>query len=66
MTLLCLCKLLSVLFYSGGISFLESFGENDELFVQSGMGSSEVAEMPDRRKHSLPQQLDSAGVRQVS
>ncbi|XP_013868743.1 PDZ domain-containing protein 2, partial [Austrofundulus limnaeus] len=48
----------------GGISFLESVGENDELFVQSCMGSSEVAEMPDQRKHSLPQQLDSAGVRQ--
>ncbi|XP_037833200.1 PDZ domain-containing protein 2 isoform X2 [Kryptolebias marmoratus] len=50
----------------GGSSRLESVGENDELFVESCMVSDDVAEVPlsDRRKHSLPQQLETAGVRQ--
>ncbi|KAM9360139.1 PDZ domain-containing protein 2 [Symphorus nematophorus] len=50
----------------GGSSRLESVGEDDELFVENGMSSCEVVEKPPpgRRKHSLPQQLDTAGVRQ--
>ncbi|XP_034398000.1 PDZ domain-containing protein 2 [Cyclopterus lumpus] len=50
----------------GGSSRLESVGEDDELFVENGVSSCEVAEKPPpgRRKHSLPQQLDTAGVRQ--
>lgn len=42
-------------------------GEDDELFVESSTGGSEVIEKPPpgRRKHSLPHQLDSARVRQV-
>lgn len=53
---------------SGGSSRLESVGEDDELFVENGVSSSEEVEKPTagRRKHSLPQQLDTAGVRQVS
>ncbi|XP_023253396.1 PDZ domain-containing protein 2 [Seriola lalandi dorsalis] len=49
----------------GGSSRLESVGEDDELFVENGV-SGEAAEKPPpgRRKHSLPQQLDTAGVRQ--
>ncbi|XP_041643763.1 PDZ domain-containing protein 2 isoform X3 [Cheilinus undulatus] len=51
---------------SGGSSRLESVGEDDELFVENGVGSCEVVEKPPpgRRKHSLPQQLDTGGVRQ--
>ncbi|XP_054880814.1 PDZ domain-containing protein 2 isoform X2 [Poeciliopsis prolifica] len=50
----------------GGSSCLESVGEDDELFVESIISGSEVAEKPlsGRRKHSLPHQLDSARVRQ--
>uniref|UniRef100_A0A8C9XMB4 PDZ domain containing 2 n=1 Tax=Sander lucioperca TaxID=283035 RepID=A0A8C9XMB4_SANLU len=49
-----------------GNSRLESVGEDDELFVENGVSSGEVVEKPPpgRRKHSLPQQLDTAGVRQ--
>lgn len=52
---------------SGGSSRLESVGEDDELLVENGVGSCDVSEKPPpgRRKHSLPQQLDTAGVRQV-
>ncbi|XP_076021310.1 PDZ domain-containing protein 2 [Genypterus blacodes] len=50
----------------GGSSRLESVGEDDELFVENGVTGCEVAEKPTpgRRKHSLPQQLDTAGLRQ--
>ncbi|XP_075955713.1 PDZ domain-containing protein 2 [Anarhichas minor] len=50
----------------GGSSRLESVGEDDELLVENGVSSCEVAEKPPpgHRKHSLPQQLDTAGVRQ--
>ncbi|XP_062273053.1 PDZ domain-containing protein 2 [Scomber scombrus] len=50
----------------GGSSRLESVGEDDELFVENGGSSCDVVEKPPpgRRKHSLPQQLDTAGVRQ--
>ncbi|XP_018524797.1 PDZ domain-containing protein 2 isoform X2 [Lates calcarifer] len=50
----------------GGSSRLESVGEDDELFVENGVSGCEVEQKPPpgRRKHSLPQQLDSAGVRQ--
>lgn len=41
-------------------------GEDDELFVANGMSCFEMVEKPGRRKHSLPQQLDPSGVRQVS
>lgn len=43
-------------------------GEDDELFVENGVRSCEVVEKPSpgKRKHSLPQQLDTSGVRQVS
>lgn len=53
---------------SGGSTRLESVGEDDELFVENGVNTCEVVEKPPpgRRKHSLPQQLDTAGVRQVS
>lgn len=53
---------------AGGSSRLESVGEDDELFVENDLSSCEVVEKPPpgRRKHSLPQQLDTAGVRQVS
>lgn len=43
-------------------------GEDDELFVENCVSGCEVAEKQPpghQRKHSLPQQLDSAGVRQV-
>ncbi|XP_014831993.1 PREDICTED: PDZ domain-containing protein 2-like isoform X2 [Poecilia mexicana] len=52
----------------GGSSCLESVGEDNELFVESIISGGEVAEKPlsGRRKHSLPHQLDSARVRQVS
>ncbi|KAM9391769.1 PDZ domain-containing protein 2 [Pholidichthys leucotaenia] len=45
---------------------LESVGEDDELLVENGMDGCEVAEKPPpgQRKHSLPQQFDSAGMRQ--
>ncbi|XP_029943635.1 PDZ domain-containing protein 2-like isoform X3 [Salarias fasciatus] len=53
----------------GGSTRLESVGEDDELLVENGVsggGGGDAAEKPPpgRRKHSLPQQLDSAGVRQ--
>ncbi|XP_048099189.1 LOW QUALITY PROTEIN: PDZ domain-containing protein 2 [Alosa alosa] len=50
----------------GGGSRLESVGEDDELIVENGDTGSDVADKPARggRKHSLPQQLDTAGVRQ--
>ncbi|XP_027134209.1 PDZ domain-containing protein 2 isoform X3 [Larimichthys crocea] len=50
----------------GGSTRLESVGEDDELFVENGVNTCEVVEKPPpgRRKHSLPQQLDTAGVRQ--
>ncbi|XP_070689558.1 PDZ domain-containing protein 2 [Pempheris klunzingeri] len=50
----------------GGSSRLESVGEDDELFVEKGVSSCEMVEKPQpgQRKHSLPQQLDAAGVRQ--
>ncbi|XP_040010669.1 PDZ domain-containing protein 2 isoform X2 [Xiphias gladius] len=50
----------------GGSSRLESVGEDDELFVDNGVSGCEVVDKPPpgRRKHSLPQQLDIAGVRQ--
>ncbi|XP_041854664.1 PDZ domain-containing protein 2 isoform X2 [Melanotaenia boesemani] len=50
----------------GGSCRLESVGEDDELCVEAAISGSEVMEKPPpgRRKHSLPQQLDSAGVRQ--
>ncbi|XP_047448673.1 PDZ domain-containing protein 2 isoform X2 [Mugil cephalus] len=46
---------------------LQSVGEDDELFAENVVSGCEVAEKqpPGRRKHSLPQQLDSAGVRQI-
>ncbi|XP_062399201.1 PDZ domain-containing protein 2 isoform X2 [Sardina pilchardus] len=50
----------------GGGSRLESVGEDDELIVENGDTGSDVADKPARggRKHSLPQQLDTAGGRQ--
>nr|XP_040050735.1 PDZ domain-containing protein 2 [Gasterosteus aculeatus aculeatus]XP_040050736.1 PDZ domain-containing protein 2 [Gasterosteus aculeatus aculeatus] len=50
----------------GGCSRLESVGEDDELLVGNGVSSCERTEKPPpgHRKHSLPQQLDTAGVRQ--
>lgn len=52
----------------GGGSRLESVGEDDELIVENGDTGSDVAEKPARggRKHSLPQQLDTVGIRQVA
>ncbi|XP_014876297.1 PDZ domain-containing protein 2-like isoform X2 [Poecilia latipinna] len=52
----------------GGSSCLESVGEDNELFVENVISGGEVAEKPlsGRRKHSLPHQLDSARVRQVT
>ena len=51
---------------SGENSRLESVGEDDELFVENGVSSCVLEKPPPgRRKHSLPQQLDTAGVRQV-
>lgn len=54
--------------FSGGSSRLESVGEDDELFMENGIKGCEVVEKPPPagRKHSLPQQLDMSGVRQVS
>ncbi|XP_051924091.1 PDZ domain-containing protein 2 isoform X3 [Hippocampus zosterae] len=51
----------------GGSSRLESVGEDDELFLENGMSRCGVAEKsskPGRRKHSLPQHLDTAVDRQ--
>ncbi|XP_055055910.2 PDZ domain-containing protein 2 isoform X1 [Misgurnus anguillicaudatus] len=50
----------------GGGSRLESVGEDDELIVENGDTGSDVGEKPARggRKHSLPQQLDTVGIRQ--
>ncbi|XP_077456869.1 PDZ domain-containing protein 2 [Stigmatopora argus] len=50
-----------------GSSRLESVGEDDELFLENGVSRCDVthkASKPGRRKHSLPQQLDTAGDRQ--
>ncbi|XP_068617031.1 PDZ domain-containing protein 2 [Brachionichthys hirsutus] len=51
---------------TGVNSGLESLGEDDELLVEKGASSGETARkpLPGRRKHSLPQQLDTAGLRQ--
>lgn len=59
-------KILNVSLDLGGSTRLESVGEDDELFVANGTSSFEMVEKPGRRKHSLPQQLDPSGVRQVS
>ncbi|KAG7477163.1 hypothetical protein MATL_G00091360 [Megalops atlanticus] len=50
----------------GGGSRLESVGEDDELIVENGDAGCDMAEKSSRggRKHSLPQQLDTVGVRQ--
>ncbi|XP_048875074.1 PDZ domain-containing protein 2 [Brienomyrus brachyistius] len=50
----------------GGGSRLESVGEDDELIVENGDAGSDMMEKPTRggRKHSLPHQLDTTGVRQ--
>uniref|UniRef100_A0A672TVI4 PDZ domain containing 2 n=1 Tax=Strigops habroptila TaxID=2489341 RepID=A0A672TVI4_STRHB len=47
-------------------SRLESVGEDDELMVENGESTYEIAVKYSRggRKHSLPQQLESAGARQ--
>ncbi|XP_055741911.1 PDZ domain-containing protein 2-like [Salvelinus fontinalis] len=52
----------------GGGSRLESVGEDDELIVENGEAKSDMVEKPTRggRKHSLPQQLDTVGIRQSS
>ncbi|XP_019908462.3 PDZ domain-containing protein 2 isoform X2 [Esox lucius] len=49
----------------GGGTRLESVGEDDELIVENGEAGSDMAEKPTRggRKHSLPQQLDTVGIR---
>lgn len=54
-------------FSLGAGSRLESVGEDDELTVENGESSYEIAVKYSRggRKHSLPQQLESAGARQV-
>jgi len=54
-------------FSLGAGSRLESVGEDDELMVENGESSYEIAVKYSRggRKHSLPQQLESAGARQV-
>uniref|UniRef100_A0A672ZHZ7 Pro-interleukin-16 n=1 Tax=Sphaeramia orbicularis TaxID=375764 RepID=A0A672ZHZ7_9TELE len=51
---------------SRGNSRLQSVGEDDELFVENGLRGCEVSDKPPpgRRKLSLPQQLDSTGIRQ--
>uniref|UniRef100_A0A8D2P094 PDZ domain containing 2 n=1 Tax=Zosterops lateralis melanops TaxID=1220523 RepID=A0A8D2P094_ZOSLA len=51
---------------SGAGSRLESVGEDDELTVENGDSNYEIAVKYSRggRKHSLPQQLESAGARQ--
>ncbi|XP_064032698.1 PDZ domain-containing protein 2 isoform X1 [Pogoniulus pusillus] len=50
----------------GAASRLESVGEDDELTVENGESHYEIAVKYSRggRKHSLPQQLESAGARQ--
>ncbi|KAM9463344.1 PDZ domain-containing protein 2-like [Salvelinus alpinus] len=50
----------------GGGSRLESVGEDDELIVENEEAGSDMVEKPTRggRKHSLPQQLDTVGIRQ--
>ncbi|XP_054667142.1 PDZ domain-containing protein 2 isoform X4 [Grus americana] len=50
----------------GAGSRLESVGEDDELTVENGESHYEIAVKYSRggRKHSLPQQLESAGARQ--
>ncbi|KAM9367475.1 PDZ domain-containing protein 2 [Phaethornis superciliosus] len=50
----------------GAGSRLESVGEDDELTVENGESNYEIAVKYSRggRKHSLPQQLESAGARQ--
>ncbi|XP_064591372.1 PDZ domain-containing protein 2 isoform X3 [Zonotrichia leucophrys gambelii] len=50
----------------GAGSRLESVGEDDELMVENGESNYEIAVKYSRggRKHSLPQQLESAGARQ--
>lgn len=55
-------------FFLGAGSRLESVGEDDELTVENGESNYEIAVKYSRggRKHSLPQQLESAGARQVS
>uniref|UniRef100_A0A663N8J9 Pro-interleukin-16 n=1 Tax=Athene cunicularia TaxID=194338 RepID=A0A663N8J9_ATHCN len=56
----------SVVFPLGAGSRLESVGEDDELMVENGESNYEIAVKYSRggRKHSLPQQLESAGARQ--
>ncbi|KAM4576060.1 PDZ domain-containing protein 2 isoform 2-T2 [Odontesthes bonariensis] len=61
---------------SWGSGRLQSVGEDGELFLEAGMSSNEVPEKPvpekpvpekpapGCRKHSLPQQLDTIGLRQ--
>uniref|UniRef100_A0A663FJI1 PDZ domain containing 2 n=1 Tax=Aquila chrysaetos chrysaetos TaxID=223781 RepID=A0A663FJI1_AQUCH len=53
-------------FSLGAGSRLESVGEDDELMVENGESNYEIAVKYSRggRKHSLPQQLESAGARQ--
>uniref|UniRef100_A0A8V5G9D4 Uncharacterized protein n=1 Tax=Melopsittacus undulatus TaxID=13146 RepID=A0A8V5G9D4_MELUD len=53
-------------FSQGAGSRLESVGEDDELMVENGESTYEIAVKYSRggRKHSLPQQLESAGARQ--
>uniref|UniRef100_W5MIH4 PDZ domain containing 2 n=1 Tax=Lepisosteus oculatus TaxID=7918 RepID=W5MIH4_LEPOC len=50
----------------GGGSRLESVGEDDELIVENGEAGCDMSQKPSRggRKHSLPQQLDTVGIRQ--
>ncbi|MBN3271020.1 PDZD2 protein, partial [Polyodon spathula] len=50
----------------GGGSRLESVGEDDELIVENEEAGCNVSEKHSRggRKHSLPQQLDTVGIRQ--
>lgn len=63
----CLQDVFLWLFLGAG-SRLESVGEDDELTVENGESNYEIAVKYSRggRKHSLPQQLESAGARQVS
>ncbi|XP_077378633.1 uncharacterized protein pdzd2 isoform X4 [Festucalex cinctus] len=51
----------------GGNSRLESVGEDDELFLENGVSRCDSVGKTSklgRRKHSLPQQLDTSGERQ--
>ncbi|XP_062873576.1 PDZ domain-containing protein 2 isoform X2 [Trichomycterus rosablanca] len=50
---------------SQGGSRLESVGEDDELIVENGEAGGAAADKPAHggRKHSLPQQLDTVGIR---